>query len=297
MLGAPRRALIVPLIRRALAEDRARQDVTSQRLVPAQARCRARIVARESGVLAGGPMLRWTFQALDRRLRCTLKAREGASLRRGQIIAMAEGPARSILAAERTALNLLGHLSGIATLTDAFVHRARGTRAQILDTRKTLPGLRALEKYAVRAGGGASHRSDLSEAALIKTNHLRLLRRAVRGGAAAIRRAVQAARRGARTFVQVEVRNLAEFRAALAAGPDAILLDNWSLEAIRTAGALRRSRAMPRGRRSPVRPLLEVSGGVHLRNVGVIARTGVERISIGRLTHSAPALDVALEVI
>jgi nicotinate-nucleotide pyrophosphorylase (carboxylating) len=293
MLGAPRRALIAALIRRALAEDRARQDVTSRRLLPVRARCRARIVAREPGVAAGIKAAALVFTTLDPSVRCRPHLRSGAALRRGQAILTVEGRARSILAAERTALNLLGHLCGIATLTDAFVYRARPGRARILDTRKTLPGLRALEKDAVRAGGGASHRGSLAEAVLIKTNHLRLLRRGRRGAGEMVQQAVRAARRGRRTFVQVETATLAEFRAALAAAPDAVLLDNWPLENIRKAVALRKTVT----RSTSHQPLLEVSGGVHLGNVGAIARTGVERISIGRLTHSAPSLDVALEVL
>jgi nicotinate-nucleotide pyrophosphorylase (carboxylating) len=277
---------LLPLIRAALREDRARQDVTSRRLLPPSLRLRARIVARAPGVAAGVEAAALTFTALDASLRCRPAVRSGARLSRGRTILTVEGRARSILAAERTALNLLGHLCGIATLTRAYVRRVRGTRARVLDTRKTLPGLRALEKHAVRAGGGYNHREHLSAAVLIKTNHLKAL-----GGPGAIGRAVRRARAARpRRWIEVEVRTMAELREALAVRPDAILLDNWPVSALRRAVAVRE--AHPRGRRCA----LEASGGVTLASVGRIARTGVERISIGRLTHSAPSLDVALAV-
>jgi nicotinate-nucleotide pyrophosphorylase (carboxylating) len=170
------RKAVQPIIALALREDTAWRDATSRAVIPHTTRVRARIVAKASGILAGGPVAAWTFQTVDPSLRCVLKRRDGSRIGRGQTILTVEGPARSIFAAERTALNLLGHLSGIATLTAAFVARVRGTQAQIFDTRKTLPGLRTLEKYAVRAGGGHSHRASLAEAILIKTNHLRALR-------------------------------------------------------------------------------------------------------------------------
>jgi len=270
------------LLARALAEDAASHDATSRAVIPAALRIRACIVSRAPGVLAGVKAAALAFTTLDRSLRCRLHRRSGASVAPGTTILTIEGRARSIFAAERTALNLLGHLSGIATLTAAFARRARGTRARIFDTRKTLPGLRALEKDAVRAGGGQSHRGDLSEAILIKTNHLKAL-----GGRRAIQQAVSRAKRARpRKFVEIEVTNLSELKQALAARPDGILLDNWRLPAIRKAVALRKGR----------RPLLEVSGGVTLATVRAIARAGVERISIGRLTHSAPSLDVSLKV-
>ena len=278
------RNAVLPLIQQALREDAASQDVTSRAVLPEATRIKARVIAKTQGMLAGGPVAVWTFQALDALLRCTLQTQEGASLTRGHQILTVEGRARSILAAERTALNLLGHLSGIATLTHAFVERTRGTRARIYDTRKTLPGLRLLEKYAVRMGGGETHRGDLSEAILIKTNHLRVLNQG--NFAATIQQAVLKARQvKPKKFVEVEVTTFREFEAALGAGPDAILLDNWQPDEIQEA-ALRRSSKI----------LLEASGGVTLDNVQAIARTGVDRISIGRLTHSAPTLDISLEV-
>ena len=281
----------LPLIRLALREDAAARDVTSRAILAPNARIRARIIAKASGILAGGQVAAWTFQAVDPRLRCILKRRDGAQLSRGTVIMTIEGRARAIFAAERTALNVLGHLSGTATLTRRFVRRAG--RAAILDTRKTLPGLRALEKHAVRAGGGQSHRNDLAEAVLIKTNHLRAISHQPSAISQAIREAVQRAKRQARTqFIEIEVTNLQQLKAALEANPGVILLDNWRLANIRKAVALRHSSLIAHHSSS----LLEVSGGVTLANVRAIASAGVDRISIGRLTHSAPSLDVSLHV-
>ena len=279
-----------PLIRQALREDRASQDVTSRTVLPADWRIRARVVSRASGVAAGVKMAALTFTTLDPSVRCRLHVRSGAALSPGKTILTVEGRARSIFAAERTALNFLSHLSGIATLTATFVRRVRGTRARILDTRKTLPGLRALEKYAVRAGGGSSHRGDLVEAVLIKTNHLLAYSgQWTTTDSQAIRAAIKLARKKVRRkFVEIEVTNFREFQAALEARPDAILLDNWTTAGIR--------KAVRYARRCSRRPQLEASGGVTLKNVRAIAKTGVDRISIGQLTHSAPSLDVSLKV-
>jgi nicotinate-nucleotide pyrophosphorylase (carboxylating) len=280
------RRAVLPLIRAALREDRAARDITSRVVLSPQTRIRARILAKTPGVLAGGPLAAWTFTALQPSLRCRLLAREGQTLRRGQSILLVSGSGRAIFAAERTALNLLGHLSGIATLTNRFVRRIRPHRARILDTRKTLPGLRELEKYAVRIGGGHSHRRDLAEAVLIKTTHLHAGPRAARGRF--LQRALRRARRmRPRRFVEVEVATLQDLALALKERPDAILLDNWSPEEVRAAVALRGH--------LPV--LLEASGGVTLANVRRFAAAGVNRISVGQLTHSAPALDVSLEVL
>ncbi|PIQ84076.1 MAG: nicotinate-nucleotide diphosphorylase (carboxylating) [Candidatus Omnitrophica bacterium CG11_big_fil_rev_8_21_14_0_20_63_9] len=290
---------VLPMIRRALAEDRARHDVTSLGIIPASQRIQARIIAKSPGIAAGINVAMLTFAALDPSIRCRRHVHSGAKLRRGTVILTVEGRARSIFAAERTALNFLMHLSGIATLTHAYVQRVRGTRAKIFDTRKTLPGLRALEKYAVHAGGGHNHRSDLAAAILIKTNHLRALGQGAGAGGRgkALEQLqcsiVRARQMKPRSFVEVEVTNLQEFRAALSAKPHAILLDNWTLSEIQKA--VRLMKPTPHAPRPT--PLLEVSGGVTLANVRVIAKTGVDRISIGRLTHSAPALDVALRVI
>jgi len=289
MIALSRKSL-QSFIQRALAEDAASRDITSRAILPPEARIRAAIIAKQSGILVGGPLAVWTFQTLDPTLRCTLKRRDGARLAKGQMILTVEGRARSIFAAERTALNFLGHLSGIATLTQEFVRRVP-RRVAILDTRKTLPGLRRLQKYAVRVGGGVNHRMDLADAVLIKTNHLRALKktkfgiRNVEFGIAIQRAVAKAKKLRPKRFVEIEVTNLTEFRAALQAKPNAILLDNWPLSKIRRAVILKNSALR-----------LEVSGGVTLANVRAIARTGVKRISIGRLTHSAPSLDLSLKV-
>ncbi len=287
MPGLVRRE-VEPLIRLALREDAAFHDRTSRALLLPSVRIRARIVAHARGLFAGGPVAVWTFHAMDPSLRCRLTRREGAVVRPGDMVLAVEGCAQSIFAAERTALNLLGHLCGIATLTNAFVRRVKPFHAKILDTRKTLPGLRALEKYAVRIGGGDNHRASLQDAILIKTNHLAALKQETRGRRHVIQHAVETSRKTHPVlFIEVEVANLNELREALTTRADAILLDNMSANHIRQAVRLRRD----------LSPLLEVSGGVTLTNVRTIARTGVDRISIGRLTHSAPALDISLEVL
>ncbi len=277
------------LLRAALREDIGPGDVTSGRLFAPGARVRARIVAKARGVLAGGPLAARTFRAVDPTVRCRLLVAEGRRIRPGQAVLMVDGPARAVFAAERTALNLLAHLSGVATLTRRFVERVRPYRAEILDTRKTLPGLRMVEKYAVRMGGGANHRLGLHDAVLIKTAHLK----ALAGGATTRRRVIRDAialvrAERSRLRVEVEVANLRELRMALSAKPDAILLDNLSLAEIRCGVGMR---GMSR------RPLLEASGGITLENIRAIAATGVDRISIGRLTHSAPSLDLSLDVL
>lgn len=289
---------IFAVIRTALREDAASRDLTSRAVIPASTRLRARVIAKTPGVLAGGPIAAWTFHAFDPSLRCALKRPDGSRLARGRLILTVEGSARSIFAAERTALNFLGHLSGIATLTRRFVRSVQGTRARILDTRKTLPGLRLLEKYAVRVGGGHSHRGNLSEAILIKTNHLKALRQGQRTAYSVqrIKQIQQAIDRAKlirpKRVVQIEVVNLKELDAALQARPDVILLDNWPRSQLRHAvQVLNAARSTLNAK-----PLLEVSGGVTLANVRAIAKAGVDRISIGRLTHSAPSLDVSLVV-
>lgn len=277
-----------PWLRAALHEDLGRGDVTSSLLPPAK-RIHATVIAKAPGIVAGIPVAALTFQTLDRAIHITPAARDGAKVHPGQALLQLDGSARTILAAERTALNLLGHLSGIATLTRQYVDLVPKT-VKILDTRKTTAGLRALEKYAVAAGGGNNHRFGLYDAVLIKTNHLKLLRRGPGGGgqAGAIRAAIANARRAHRRIqIGIEVTTFTELQAALAAKPDILLLDNWPLAMLRTA---------VRVRGTARKPLLEASGGVTLATVAAIAHTGVDRISVGRLTHSAPALDVSLQV-
>lgn len=289
---------LAQLIRHALQEDVGRGDLTTHVLAPDRALIRARVIAKAPGVLAGADVASKVFKAADRRIRCRVRRRDGQPVRAGQTILTLAGSARGILAAERTALNFLGHLSGIATLTRQFVQRAKPSPAVILDTRKTLPGLRELEKYAVRMGGGKNHRLRLDDAVLIKTNHLRALRSSSPQSTVhrpqLIAKAVAKAKRlQPKRFIEVEVTNLREFREAMAAQPDAILLDNWSPADIRRAVRFRSHVSCLTSHVS----LLEVSGGVTLRNVRRIAATGVDRISIGTLTHSAPSLDVSLQVV
>ena len=282
------RRSLQPLIQAALREDVGQGDLTSRGLLAAQQRVRAVILAKQRGIVAGAEVAAWTFQFMDRRIRCVVARRDGQAVRPGQAILRLEGSARSILAAERTALNFLGHLSGIATLTRQFVTRIKPYRVVVLDTRKTLPGLRALEKYAVRMGGGTNHRLGLHDAVLIKSNHLRAMECGIRNAefGMVIQDAIARTKRVTpKKFVEIEVTSLREFKKALEEKPDAILLDNWRMADIRKAVLLRNSAL-----------LLEASGNVTLQNVRRIASTGVERISVGRLTHSAPALDVALHV-
>jgi nicotinate-nucleotide pyrophosphorylase (carboxylating) len=266
-------------VERALREDSPSGDITTSSVVPETARCRAELRAKAEGVLAGTGAAQTAFEvvaAKDRlgAVEVSWKVRDGDAVRAGDILAVIEGPARSVLRAERVAINFLGHLSGVATLTRRFVEAARP--AEVLCTRKTTPGLRKLEREAVAAGGGSLHRASLSDAVLIKDNHLR-----VAGG---VREAVRAARRGG-VPVEVEVETLDELEEALAAGADRLLLDNPSPELVGKAvvrvGDPRR---------------LEVSGGITLDSVPLLVRAGARVISVGRITHSAPSLDLSLEV-
>lgn len=267
------------LLGAALAEDLGRAgDVTSKATIPRNAAARAHVVARVAGCVAGlGAALR-TFELVDRRVATGALVTDGTVVPAGAVLARVAGPARAILAAERVALNLLGHLSGIATATRAFVERVAGTGAEILDTRKTTPLFRALEKEAVRAGGGQNHRMGLYDAVLIKDNHVR----AVGSVAEAVRRA--RARVGRRLPVEVEIDRLADLEPAIRAGADIVLLDNMRPATMRRAVELAAGRC-----------LLEASGGITLANVRRVAETGVDFISVGWITHSAPALDVALD--
>jgi len=281
---------IRPLIRQALKEDAALWDATSRAVIPKHATIRARIVANARGIAAGVKVAAMTFASVNSHLCRRLHVRSGAAVGPGTPLLTVEGEAYAIFAAERTALNFLGHLSGIATLTAEYAHRVRGTRVRIVDTRKTTPGLRVLEKYAVRAGGGHNHRLNLADQILIKTNHLKVLYPQFATKADAVEHAIAMAQsRYPGKFVGIEAADMEEFDSALTTGVDLILLDNWPVAKLVDAVRLRRTHRHP--------TLLEVSGGVTLANVRAIAKTGVDRISIGRLTHSAPVLDVSLEVL
>lgn len=279
-LGFPKSAAETrALVRAALDEDRAFEDVTALATVPADAAGRAAIVARSPGVVAGLPLGVAAFEAMSESVRVRVVSGDGEHVNAGGVVAEVAGPWRALLSAERVALNFMQRLSGVASLTARYVDAVRGTSARIYDTRKTTPLFRALEKYAVRCGGGVNHRADLADAVLIKDNHLAAL-----GGdiATAVRRAREAARPG--ICVEVESDDAAQVDAALAAGADVILLDNMSLEAMRACVA-----------RVAGRVPLEASGGVTLERVRAIAETGVDRISVGGLTHSTPALDLGLD--
>lgn len=265
------------VIARALAEDLGSGDLTSLAVVPAGTRARALVVARQAGVVAGIEPATATFAAVDGGLAIERRVADGERVEPGRELLEVRGDARAILAAERVALNLLGRLSGVATLTARVVAEVAGTGAEVLDTRKTTPGLRALEKAAVVAGGGGSHRFGLYDAILVKENHVR-----VAGGVGeAARRALAEAPAG--VAVEVEVEDAEQLEQALDAGVERILLDNMGVEQLRAAVALNDGRAR-----------LEASGAITLANVREVAETGVDCVSVGALTHSAPALDVSL---
>jgi nicotinate-nucleotide pyrophosphorylase (carboxylating) len=267
---------MLDLIDRALREDIGDGDLTTAAVVPEGTRARARIEQKSAGVPAGLMVARAVFERVDAELEWRAHAPEG-DWRDGGLLAEVEGSAASILTAERVALNFLGRLSGVATTTARYVKAVEGTGARVLDTRKTTPGLRALEKEAVRVGGGVSHRSGLFDAILVKENHA-----ALAGGVEeAARRALAAAPEG--VTVEVECATLAEVSAALGAGVPRLLLDNMSIDELRRAVELAGGRAE-----------LEASGGITLETIRAVAETGVDFISIGALTHSAPALDVSL---
>jgi nicotinate-nucleotide pyrophosphorylase (carboxylating) len=265
------------LIRRALAEDVGAGDLTSAAVVPADSRAHGVVLAKADGVLAGLDVAAAVFAAVDRELAVDPRAADGDRVGPGGELLVVRGDARAILAAERVALNLLGRLSGVATLTARYVDAVAGTGARILDTRKTTPGLRALEKAAVVAGGGTSHRFGLFDAILVKENHVR-----VAGGVGeAARRALAGAPAG--VVVEIEVESLEELDEALAAGIGRVLLDNMGPDELRAAV-----------RRTAGRAELEASGGIGLDTIRAVAETGVDFVSVGALTHSAPALDVSL---
>jgi nicotinate-nucleotide pyrophosphorylase (carboxylating) len=276
----PLPALIVePIVRHALSEDLGRAgDITSEATIPRERKARVVAVARQAGTIAGLTVGMSAFSLFDPSLRVVASAHDGDRAAKGTRLATVEGAARSILSAERVALNLLGQLSGVATATSRFVDAVSGTKARIVCTRKTTPGLRALEKFAVRCGGGVNHRFGLDDGILIKDNHI--------GIAGGVRIAIESAKRHAGHMVRIEceVDSLAQLEEALAAGADAVLLDNMTPETLREAVAINAGRAT-----------LEASGGVTLDTVRAIAETGVDLISTGWITHSAPALDVALD--
>lgn len=270
---------VAEILERALAEDIGKGDLTTAAVLPDAVAGQGSFLANEVMVVAGLPVVERLFALLDPNLRFQSLIAEGTQVSRG-LLAEARGDARPLLRGERTALNFLQRLSGTATLTRRFVTRLEGTRAKIRDTRKTTPGLRLLERYAVRVGGGTNHRFGLFDAVLIKENHAQM----AGGVTEAVRRARQ--RYGSSQLIQVEVRDQAELQQALEAGADALLLDNMNIEQVDLAVELVGGRA-----------LIEASGGIQLENVRAYAECGVDFISVGALTHSAPAADISFDLV
>ena len=277
--GVARYTLISEYIQRALEEDIGTGDVTTDTIVPANGELRGRIVAKQDGVVAGLDIANHVFLTLNPRVAFRPKTEDGSRVTRHTVVADVEGPARALLTGERTALNFLGRMSGIATLTRKFVDAVAGTRAVILDTRKTAPGLRTTDKLAVRLGGGQNHRTGLFDMVLIKDNHIDF--------AGSITQAVERVRASeTKLQIEVETRTLDDVREALALGVERILLDNMSTELMREAVEICDGRAK-----------LEASGNVTLDNVLEVAKTGVDYISVGALTHSPAVFDVSLEFV
>ena len=271
--------LVEPIVKMALEEDLGWGDVTTCVTVPRLARAEARIVSKSAGIVAGIDVARMVFTTLDSRIAFEPCIEDGSQLEPGTAIAKVQGNAAEILSGERVALNFLQRMSGIATLTSQYVARVSHTKAKIVDTRKTAPGLRYLDKYAVRIGGGHNHRFGLYDGILIKDNHV-----AAAGGIAA---AVRAARTSAphTLLIEVEVTNLEQLKEAIDCGADAVLLDNMSIDMLKEAVELASGRV-----------ILEASGGITLENVAQIAETGVDLISVGALTHSVRALDISMQL-
>ena len=275
------------LIDMAIKEDIGGGDVTTDSLIPEWQTARGEIIAKETGIIAGLPVAQRVYQRINKKVSFNPKVEEGARVLPGRSLAEVSGPARGILSGERVALNFIQRLSGIATLTSLFVEKVKHYHAEIYDTRKTLPGWRSLEKYAVRVGGGTNHRTGLYDQVLIKDNHLKALK-----AGQALAKGVRLAREKAPQWmlIEVEVKNFEELEEAIASNPDIILLDNMNVEEIAKAVKIIRQA-------KPLHPpMVEASGGVTLGNVEAIAKTGVDRISVGALTHSSKALDIALEI-
>jgi nicotinate-nucleotide pyrophosphorylase (carboxylating) len=272
------------LLRSFLAEDVGPCDITTETTVSATQRARGGAIAKAPLVLAGIELFAEVFRLLDPAAKVEMLSRDREELAAGKVLARVHASARALLTGERVALNLLQRLSGVATFTRRFVRAIEGTGAEILDTRKTTPGLRVLEKYAVRVGGGKSHRKDLGEAVLIKENHIRLA-----GGVSAALTAAEAAK-GRVAWIEIEVTNLDELSAALAHHPDVILLDNMNPTLVRQAVDQIRKGATEKKIKA------EASGGITLHNVREFAEAGVDWISVGALTHSAPAVDISFEI-
>lgn len=277
--------IVTDAVQRALAEDAPWGDLTAELAIPAEATLDTVLAAREPGVFAGGPLVVEAFRQVDPRITVTELVAEGHRFVPGETLAKISGPARGVLTAERVALNFSQRLSGVATLTARYVAEIAGTRARIADTRKTTPGLRALEKHAVRAGGGSNHRFGLSDAMMVKDNHLAALGAVDGPSLTAALRGLRE-RAGHTVTIVVEVDRLEQLEPVLAAGITSVLLDNFSLAELEEGCRIAAGRAV-----------CEASGGVSLDTVAAIARTGVDVISVGKLTHGATALDLGLDAI
>jgi len=275
--------VIEPMVRRSLDEDFGNSgDITANLLISASAKGKLMMRAREAGIIAGMQAAQMTYAMVDPRVKFTVKKGDGSKVKKGDIIATVEGPTRALLSAERVALNFLGRLSGVATLTAQYVALVKGTKVRIAATRKTTPGLRAAEKQAVLAGGGYTHRESLAAAIMIKDNHI-----ALAGG---VNKALKAIAKNADHMarVSVEVDTLAQLKKVLKYAPDVVLLDNMGAEKLVKAVAIVNNFDGPR-------PTLEASGGVDLETVKGLAQTGIDVISIGALTHSAPNFDIGMD--
>jgi nicotinate-nucleotide pyrophosphorylase (carboxylating) len=283
------RTMIEDLVKRGLAEDLGARDLTTDALVPGDARGRAEVRVKAPGVLAGQPVVAEVLAQLGAEYDPVIP--DGSAVSPGDVAGRAKGRLRALLHGERTALNVLCRLSGIATLTRRFVEAVAGTKARILDTRKTTPLYRALEKYAVRMGGGENHRMGLSDQVLVKENHIAAARASGEANSfsAAVRLLSERVEAGVK--VGIEVTNLSELHLALEAGPAYVLCDNFDLPSLRMAVKVRD------GWPGDAKPEIEASGGVTLANAAAVAATGVDRISIGALTHSAPALDLSMKIV
>lgn len=282
---------VFPVIIAALREDIGTGDVTTPMLFDNDFNVMAFIIAKEDGMAAGIEVAKWVFNAVDERIDFTALCKDGEKVKRDKKVISVKGSLRNILASERVVLNFLGRISGIATLTSQYVKKISSTNVKIFDTRKTMPGLRELDKYAVSVAGGYNHRMGLWDGVLIKDNHL--MAAAKISGLVKLSDAIMKARQKGYKDIEVEVGCLAEFKEVLKARPDIIMLDNMKLEDIKKAVKLK----IASDRKYNTKTALEVSGGITLENIRPIAKTGVDRISIGCLTHSAPSLDFSLEIV
>lgn len=280
---------ILSIVKRALREDIGRGDITTKAVLWPDLKIKAIILAKEEGILAGVDIAKLAFKSIDKRIKFIPILKDGEKIKKGSVIARIEGKASKILNIERTALNFLMHLSGVSTLTRRFVERIKPYKVKIVDTRKTLPALRILEKYAVKVGGGYNHRMGLFDQVLIKKNHINSLKRVKKLKLKDLIEEVK--KKVPEKKIEIEVKNLREFEDALKAKPDIIMLDNMGIKDIKKTVSICKLQT------TDYKPKLEASGGVNLENVRKIAKTGVDMISIGALTHSAKAIDMSLEVL